>query len=83
VARLGDLDDVLREVRKWDGIEDRGGGTFYLKRKPYLHFHVGRDSRRADIRDLEGWVEFDLPEPLPPAAKRRLLNLLKDVYALR
>ena len=82
-ARLGDLDDVLTEVGSWEGVEDRGGGTFYLRRKPYLHFHVGHDSRRADVRRFEGWVEFDLPEPLPASVKRSFLALLTDEYADR
>ena len=81
--RLGDLEDVLAEVRSWEGIEDRGGATFYLRRKPYLHFHAGRDSRRADVRRFEGWVEFDLPEPLPAGVKRSFLALLRDEYADR
>jgi hypothetical protein len=82
-ARLGDLEDVLAEVRSWEGVEDRGGGTFYLRRKPYFHFHVGRDSRRADVRRFEGWVEFDLPEPLPSATKKMFLALLRDEHADR
>lgn len=80
VTRLEDLAEVLQTVRSWDGIEDRGGGTFYLRRKPYLHFHVGRDSRRADVRGSTDWIEFDLPEPLPASAKRRFLALLRDEY---
>jgi hypothetical protein len=82
-ARLGDLEDVLIQVRTWEGIDDRGGGTFYLRRKPYLHFHVGRDSRRADVRGVEGWVEFDLPEPLSARVKRSFLRLLRDEYENR
>jgi hypothetical protein len=80
MGRLDDLEDVLNTVRSWDGVEEKGAGTFYLKRKPYLHFHVGRDSRRADIRCLRGWVQVDLPEPVSPATKRRFLALLRDEY---
>ena len=52
-------------------VEDRGGGTFYLRRRPFLHFHAGRQSRRADVRAADGWVEIDLPEPLPERARAR------------
>ena len=82
-ARLRDLEDVLQEVRSWPGIDDRGSGTFYLLKKPFLHFHVGRDSRRADVRRAEGWVQVDLPEPAPAAARRRLLAALRAEHADR
>ena len=82
-SRLDDLRDVLQEVRSWPGVEDRGGGTFYVRRKPFLHFHAGRDSRRADIRRPDGWVEFDLPEPAPPATRKRLLAVLRAEHAGR
>lgn len=71
---------MLEQVRNWDGIEDRGGGTLYLRRRPYLHFHVGRDSRRADVRGQDGWTEFDLPEPLPADVKQQFIRLLRGEY---
>jgi hypothetical protein len=82
-ARLSDLEDVLDEVRSWTGVDDRGGGTFYVHRKPFLHFHAGRDSRRADLRRADGWLEIDLPEPLSSGHKRRLLATLRAEYAGR
>jgi hypothetical protein len=82
-ARLSDIEDVLDEVRSWTGVDDRGGGTFYLHRKPFLHFHAGRDSRRADLRQADGWLQIDLPEPLPSGRKRRLLAALRTEYADR
>jgi hypothetical protein len=82
-ARLSDLQDVLDEVRSWAAIDDRGGGRFYLQRKPFLHFHAGRDSRRADVRGADGWIEIDLPAPAPAAVKRQLLAVLRAEYADR
>jgi hypothetical protein len=82
-TRLSDIEDVLDEVRSWAGVDDRGGGTFYLYRKPFLHFHAGRDSRRADLRRADGWLQIDLPEPLPGGGKRRLLAALRAEYADR
>lgn len=82
-ARLSDLEDVLDEVRSWTGVDDRGGGTFYLHRKPFLHFHAGRDSRRADLRQAGGWLQIELPEPLTDGRKRRLLAALRAEHADR
>jgi hypothetical protein len=82
-SRLADLEDVLGEVRSWAGVDDRGGGTFYLHRKPFLHFHAGRQNRRADVRAADGWLEIDLPEPLPEGSRQQLLAVLKAERAAR
>lgn len=82
-ARLDDLDDVLAEVRSWPGIEERSFGTFYVRRKPFLHFHAGRDTRRADVRQVEGWLEIELPEPLPAAVRRQFHSILRHEYEER
>ena len=82
-SRLADLEDVLGEVRSWPGVEDRGGGTFYLRRRPFLHFHAGQKSRRADVRAADGWVEIDLPEPLPEGSRTQLLSILRAERAGR
>jgi hypothetical protein len=82
-SRLADLDDVLGEVRSWAGVDDRGGGTFYLRRKPFLHFHAGRHSRRADVRGADGWIEIDLPEPMPEGTREYLLSVLRAERSYR
>ena len=82
-ARLADLEDVLGEVRSWSGVDDRGGGTFYVQRRPFLHFHAGRNGRRADVRRNDGWLEFPLPEPAPVGLKRELLAVLRAEHASR
>jgi hypothetical protein len=82
-GRLADLEDVLGEVRTWSGVDDRGGGTFYARRKPFLHFHAGRDYRRADVRRDAGWLEIELPEPATAQVKRKFLAVLRAEYASR
>jgi hypothetical protein len=82
-ARLADLADILGEVRSWSSVQDRGGGTFYVGRKPLLHFHVGRQGRRADVRGADGWLQIELPEPAPAPLKRRFLEEVRAAYAGR
>lgn len=82
-SRLADLEDVFAEVRTWPGVDDRGGGTFYLGRKPFLHFHAGRHTRRADVRGADGWIEIALPEPMPDEVRERLLSVLRAERANR
>lgn len=74
---------MLAEVRSWPGVEERSFGTFYVRRRPYLHFHVGRDSRRADVRQSSGWLQIELPEPLPDRARRRFESALRAEYEKR
>jgi hypothetical protein len=81
--RLADLEDVLGEVRSWNGVDDRGGGTFYVQRRPFLHFHAGRNGRRADVRRNDGWVEIPLAEPADARLKRELLAVLRAEHAGR
>jgi hypothetical protein len=82
-SRLADLEDALNEVRSWPGVDDRGGGTFYLHRKPFLHFHAGQQGRRADVHGSDGWLEIELPEPLPDASRERFLSVLRTERAGR
>jgi hypothetical protein len=82
-ARLADLEDVLGQVRTWRGVDDRGGGTLYLRRKPFLHFHASRDHRRADVRRDDGWVQIELPEPASGQVKGELLTVLRAEYLAR
>jgi hypothetical protein len=45
---LRDLEKVLAAVRTWPGISEPTKGIFYLRRKPFLHFHVKDGARWAD-----------------------------------
>ena len=77
---LDDLADLFAELRTWDGVVEKGGGTFYLKRKPLLHFHATAATRRADVKRGDAWVEIDLPRPAPVARRRALLRELRGAW---
>jgi hypothetical protein len=79
---LDDLADLLAEVRAWAGVMEKSPGVFYLKRQPFLHFHLVKgERRRADVKDGAGWAQLDLPRPVSAARRRMLLRMLRARYA--
>lgn len=80
--QLDDLDDVFAELRTWPHVVEKSQGVFYVRREPFLHFHLlagGR--RRADVKGRADWVQLDLPHPVSAAARRRLLQELRRQHA--
>lgn len=79
--QLDDLADVLAEVRSWPGITEKKAGIFYVRRQPFLHFHlVEGGRRRADVKGRAGWVQLDLPRPASATRRRALLRELHIRY---
>jgi len=81
--KLDDLGDIFAEIRSWPDVREPAPGVFYLKRMPFLHFHLDRHGRRwADIRDGAEWgAEVDLPLTASVAARRRFLREARGRYA--
>ena len=81
---LDDLGDVLARVRAWDGVVEKKPGVFYVRRQPFLHFHlVDGGRRRADIKGREGWVQVFLPPPVSSAKRRAFLREVRRRYGER
>jgi len=53
--QLADIQAMLAEIRKWPEIREVKPGIFYLKRKPFLHFHLKDGERWADARCGKDW----------------------------
>ena len=80
-AMLDDLADVLAEVRAWPGITEKKRGIFYVRREPFLHFHlVDGGRRRADIKGRAGWTQVDLPRPASATRQRAFLRELRTCF---
>jgi len=78
---LDDLADLLAEVRSWAGVVEKKAGVFYVRRQPFLHFHlVAGGRRRADVKGRAGWVQVDLPRPASATRRRALLRELRARY---
>jgi len=55
--------------------------VFYLRRQPFLHFHLLSDGRRrADVKTHPGWSQLDIPRPISAARRLTLLRALRAVH---
>ena len=78
---LDDVADVIAELRTWEGIVEKKPAVLYLRREPFLHFHLIEGTRRrADIKSLTGWIGVELPQPLPATHRRAFLGELRRRY---
>jgi hypothetical protein len=79
---LDDLADLLTEVRAWPDVVEKSAGVFYVRKQPFLHFHLlqGRH-RRADVKGRTEWSQLELPRPISAANRRRFLRELRRRYA--
>src|SRR5262245_13024828 len=80
--KLADLSDCFAELRSWPHVNQPRPGIFYLKRTPFLHFHIDKQGRRwADVRDGDGWgPEVDLPIGANSAQRKRFLSAVRRCY---
>jgi hypothetical protein len=74
------LAEVLAELRTWPDLREVRPSVFYLRGRPFLHFHHSRNGARADVRDGKEW---GAPIPLPngPLAGTMARQFLKEVAA--
>jgi hypothetical protein len=78
---LDDLAGVLAEVRAWPGVVEKSPGVLYVRRQPFLHFHLFDGSRRrADVKGRDGWASLDVPRPISAAKRLALRRLLRARY---
>ena len=75
---------MFAELRTWAGVIEKKPGVFYLRRQPFLHFHLlagGR--RRADVKGQTNWAQLQLPRPVTNAKRRVLFRELRMRYGER
>jgi hypothetical protein len=79
--RLGDIRDCLDEIRTWPAVREPKPGVFYVKRTPFLHFHMSDAERWADARDGASWRQhIAIPLDASAAARRRFLREVRRCY---
>jgi hypothetical protein len=74
-ARLDELDDVLLELRRVDGLKEKKRGVFYRGSRAFLHFHEDPTGLYADVR-LEG-ADFERMRVTTKAEQKRLLSVVR------
>ena len=83
-ALLADLSDLLAEVRTWPGVVEKRPAIFYLRRAPFLHFHLfPGPRRRADVKGRRDWVQVELPQKMTDRARGGLGRELRRRYRER
>src|SRR5262245_65763635 len=80
--RLGDLAPELDVIRGWPAVQERSAGVFYVKRTPFLHFHMDREGARwADAREGETWRQrIAVPVGAAEASGRPFLRVVRRCY---
>ena len=70
-------DDLVAALRAIEGLRDKGKAHphFYLRSRPFLHFHGDDAGRYADVRFGDDW------EPVPAATPAQRRALLRRVTA--
>ena len=83
-ALLADVASLLAEVRTWPGILEKRPCIFYLRRQPFLHFHLfPGPRRRADVKGRSRWVQIELPVAMTDRSRRALGRELRRRYGER
>jgi hypothetical protein len=82
-ARLDELADILEGLRGLPELVEVRPGVFYVKRKPFLHFHESTTARLADVRDGDDWGErIELPlGRVPKSASTKFLREVRKRLA--
>lgn len=71
---LDQLDDLLRELRGIDGLNEKKRGVFYRGSRAFLHFHEDPSGLYADVR-ID--AEFERMRVTTKAERKRLLSVVR------
>jgi len=79
-AGLDDLEQVLSELRRIDGLSEKKRGVFYRGSRAFLHFHEDPSGTYADVRVD---TEFERFRVTTKAERRRLLSVVRRAALTR
>ena len=73
-AGLDELDDLLVELRRVDGLKEKKRGVFYRGSRAFLHFHEDPTGLYADVR-ID--AEFERMRVTTKSERKRLLSVAR------
>jgi hypothetical protein len=73
-AALDELEHVLRELRRLDGLTEKKRGVFYRGSRAFLHFHEDPSGLFADVRVDTAFERFRVSTK---AERRRLIAIVR------
>jgi hypothetical protein len=79
-AGLDDLEEVLSELRRVDGLTEKSRGVFHRGSRAFLHFHEDPSGTYADVRVD---TEFERLRVTTKAERRRLLSVVRRAARTR
>ena len=63
VDALDRLGALLARLRARTQLREKQPGIFYVKGRPFLHFHADRAGLFADLRQGDDWCRLPVNEP--------------------
>ena len=78
-AALDELEPLLGEIRKFEGLKERKRGVFCRKSAAFIHFHEDPTGSFADFRVGLDWKRLRVSNR---AEQRKLLDEVKRVLGL-
>jgi hypothetical protein len=73
-AGLDELDDLLRDLRRVDGLTEKKRGVFYRGSRAFLHFHEDASGFYCDVRVD---ADFERMRVQTKAERKRLLSIVR------
>jgi hypothetical protein len=73
-AGLDELEEVLSELRRVDGLTEKKRGVFYRGSRAFLHFHEDPTGVYADVRVD---TEFERLRVATKAERRRFMSIVR------
>ena len=79
-AALDALEDLLVQLRALGELREKSRGVFYVRSKPFLHFHEDPTGFYADVR---AGADFERFEVNSPAQQHVLMQSVRERLGLR